>query len=338
MLLIDELKNKYRTISLVGMVKNAGKTTLLNEFINQAYLESVTLGLTSIGYDGETNDSVTNTPKPYVEVFPGTLIATAKNLLNTETIKYEVLEVTDFLTVLGPIVIVRIRSRAQVILIGPRSNEGLEEVSRMMRKWGADLVFVDGALDRVSSASPALADAVFLATGAALSRDINQVVIQTLHRIHLLKLKKVDECIEIFKCLKDENQIGIIDEVGHVYKMDLKTGINSGDELKKHLDKHSKFVFFPGAVTYNMLKDIVMFTHGKVAVIVSDGSKIFIEREPYIDLVSKGLEIAVLDEINLIGVSINPVSPKGYYFDERVLKKKLMEKIDDLLLVNVYDS
>jgi|LGOV01.1.fsa_nt_gb hypothetical protein len=338
MILIDQLIGKYNTISLIGMVKNAGKTTLLNELIDQAYWGKTILGLTSIGYDGEKTDSVTNTPKPTIEVFPGTLVATAQSLLNREHLRYEVLEVTDLTTVFGPIVIVRMRNHVEVELIGPRSNHGIEKVSRIMKNWGAELVLIDGALDRVSSASPALADGVFLSTGAALSRDMNQVVNQTLHRINLLRLKSVTTNLSDFKLLKENNQIGIMDDKGQIDVIHLKTGINAGSELKNHLKNNSKYIFFPGAVTYSTLKDVVDLTHGKVGVVVSDGSKLFVERDNYHELLAKGLKIFVLDEINLIGVSINPFSPKGYYFDSGILKQRLMEKVKDLKVINVFES
>ncbi len=338
MTLIDQLVGKYNTISLIGMVKNAGKTTLLNELIDQAYWEEIVIGLTSIGYDGEKTDAVTNTPKPTIEVFPGTLVATAQSLLNRENLRYEVLEVTDLATVFGPIVIVRMRNHARVELIGPRSNYGIEKVSRIMKDWGAKLILIDGALDRVSSASPALADGVFLSTGAALSRDMNQVVNQTLHRINLLKLKKVTKHLSDFKVLKENNKIGIIDDEGQIDLIGLKTGINAGNELKNHLKSASKYIFFPGAVTYSTLKDVVDLTHGKVSVVVSDGSKLFVERDNYHELLAKGLRVVVLDEINLLGVSINPYSPKGYYFDSEILKQRLMDKLKNLEVMNVFES
>ncbi|MCD6436053.1 MAG: hypothetical protein J7L15_06655 [Clostridiales bacterium] len=338
MTLIDQLIEKYNTISLIGMVKNAGKTTLLNELIDQAYWGKVTLGLTSIGYDGEKTDSVTNTPKPTIEVFPGALVATAQSLLNRKNLKYEVLEITDLATVFGPIVIVRIRNHTQIELIGPRSNYGIEKVSYIMKNWGAKLVLIDGALDRVSTASPALADAVFLSTGAALSRDMNQVVNQTVHRINLLRLKKVIKYLSEFKILKENNQIGIIDSKGYVDVINMKTAINAGSKLKNHLKNSSEYIFFPGAVTYNTLKDVVDLTCGKVSIVVSDGSKLFIDRDNYYELLTKNLKLFVLKEINLVGVSVNPFSPKGYYFDSRILKQRLMERVKDIEIINVFES
>ena len=52
--------NETKTMSIVGMCKNAGKTTMLNWLLTAGHLRG-TLGLTSIGRDGESTDVVTGT-------------------------------------------------------------------------------------------------------------------------------------------------------------------------------------------------------------------------------------------------------------------------------------
>ena len=46
--LLHDLSTKYKTLSIVGMAKNAGKTTALNYLIEEAIDEGITLGITSI--------------------------------------------------------------------------------------------------------------------------------------------------------------------------------------------------------------------------------------------------------------------------------------------------
>ena len=52
MYLLEELAENYKRISIVGMAKNAGKTTALNYLIEEAMDEGLTLGITSTGRDG----------------------------------------------------------------------------------------------------------------------------------------------------------------------------------------------------------------------------------------------------------------------------------------------
>ena len=73
--LLHELSTKYKTLSIVGMAKNAGKTTALNYLIEEAIDEGIVLGITSTGRDGETQDLVTGTEKPRVFLEEDMLVA-----------------------------------------------------------------------------------------------------------------------------------------------------------------------------------------------------------------------------------------------------------------------
>ena len=74
---IFQMVQKYDSISIIGMNKNVGKTTTLNQILKEAR-GRISLGLTSIGRDGEDQDLVTGAEKPKIYVERGTLIATAK--------------------------------------------------------------------------------------------------------------------------------------------------------------------------------------------------------------------------------------------------------------------
>ena len=76
------LLKDYKRLSIIGMEKNVGKTTVLNKLIEDIGLQK-TIGLTSIGRDGEDTDVVTNTHKPRIYVNQGTIIATARDCLET---------------------------------------------------------------------------------------------------------------------------------------------------------------------------------------------------------------------------------------------------------------
>lgn len=336
--LIDQLAERYRTVSLVGMVKNAGKTTLLNELIDQAIASGVRLGLTTTGRDGEKQDLVTHTAKPRIEVTAGTLVATARGMLELGIRRFEVLDVTDLQTAFGPIVIVRMLRAGQVELVGPRTSEGLSRVADLMRHHDVDLVLIDGALDRVSSASPAVADAVLLSTGAALSRDLGQVVRRTIHRMDLLRLKTDPLHRELYASLKSRGDFAAVREDGSVIVLDVETGMNAGEHLAEILDKDCTHLYFPGALTYRTAKALLSHRTSGLVFVVRDGTRIFIEQEEYRELLAMGLRIDVIDPINLIGVSVNPVAPQGYRFDRELLIGELAEKAGGIPVFDVLEG
>ena len=114
--LLRELES-VKTMSIVGMCKNAGKTTTLNWILRQE--TDRVLGLTSIGRDGESTDVVTGTEKPSIFVRRGTLVATAREMLRLGDVTKEILCTTGIPTPLGEVVIMRALSDGYVQLAGP---------------------------------------------------------------------------------------------------------------------------------------------------------------------------------------------------------------------------
>ena len=99
--LLNDLSTKYKTISIVGMAKNAGKTTALNYLIEEAIDEGMILGITSTGRDGETQDLVTGTEKPRVYVDRDMLVAVPSLLYDMADAGLEVIRKTKYSTAIG---------------------------------------------------------------------------------------------------------------------------------------------------------------------------------------------------------------------------------------------
>ena len=64
-----------RSLAVVGLVKNAGKTTVVNALMAHG---ASCFGLTSLGLDGEKVDHLTGLAKPRIAPPPGTLEATTR--------------------------------------------------------------------------------------------------------------------------------------------------------------------------------------------------------------------------------------------------------------------
>lgn len=69
---------KCKSLSIVGLEKNTGKTECLNYILRQVKDSGKTIALTSIGTDGEKRDQVCQTAKPEIEVFEGMLFVTSE--------------------------------------------------------------------------------------------------------------------------------------------------------------------------------------------------------------------------------------------------------------------
>ena len=71
---------KYRSVSIVGLAKNAGKTECLNYIIRRLPLDYFNVAVTSIGIDGETTDQVTGTAKPEITVREGMFLRPVRSI------------------------------------------------------------------------------------------------------------------------------------------------------------------------------------------------------------------------------------------------------------------
>jgi len=298
----------YRSISIIGMAKNVGKTTTLNYLIDSFSQSKTCLALTSIGRDGESADVVTGTRKPKIFVQKGTIIATAEKLLGLCDITKEILMATEINTPLGRVIIVRALSDGFVQLGGPSITSQMSDLLLLFEELGANKIIVDGALNRKTLASPGVTEATILCTGASLNRNFHTVIQETQHLTTLLTLPK----------LEDKE---ILAELGNV-------------EAEK-VTKREKYIYIRGAVSDTFINNLIMSgTHLKdVYLIAEDASKIFIKATTYEKLVIKQAILTVVNPIHLVGITVNPTSPYDVDFDGT----EFLEKLREAVPIPVYD-
>lgn len=207
--LIQQLQS-VRSMSIVGMCKNAGKTTMLNWLLAHSGRGRV-LGLTSIGRDGESTDVVTGTEKPSIFVPAGTLIATAKDMLWLGDVTKEILVSTGIPTPLGEVIIMRARSDGYVQLAGPSITTQLKSVSQTFFDLGAEQSIIDGALGRKSLGARQVAEGIVLCTGASYHMRMEKVIADTVSIYRIMNLPKAQTVPAAPKgtleqCLKEQGE------------------------------------------------------------------------------------------------------------------------------------
>ncbi|MCX5791466.1 MAG: hypothetical protein NTY45_04495 [Elusimicrobia bacterium] len=143
---------KDRTVFIVGSRKNAGKTTFLNYAMSRLRGKG-TLGVLSVGVDGENEDLIFGTPKPQVRAGQGDLLLTSESALKNADLHYEILNVYPFRTAIGRPVLLRALRPGRAEISGPENNSQLAEILGDMRRRGAGTIFVDGAVDRITQAA-----------------------------------------------------------------------------------------------------------------------------------------------------------------------------------------
>jgi hypothetical protein len=161
-----------RSLIVVGTAKNVGKTTTVTSFLQIAHARGISIGLTSIGRDGEAFDAVDEAPKPRIFVEAGTVVAAGRALL-PHARSIEILDEHER-SALGPIVFYRTNIPQYVEISGAPTARGMRAVIERLMHLGVDRVIVDGAIDRVAVVATGT-DPVIVATGMALAPTIEGV-------------------------------------------------------------------------------------------------------------------------------------------------------------------
>ena len=277
---------QVQSMSIGGMCKNAGKTTMLNWLLAHTGRRQI-LGLTSIGRDGESTDVVTGTEKPSIFVPAGTLIATAKDMLRLGDVTKEILITTGIPTPLGEVVVMRARSDGYVQLAGPSITAQLREVSRMFFELGATQSIIDGALGRKSLGARNVADGIVLCTGASYNMSMDKVIEDTANFCRLMDLPKADT-------LPPE----------------------ATDGLEACPKEHGE-AYIAGALTDTMV--IPLLRSGLLRssrLVVADPSKVLLKPDTLDKLAVRDVTLQTKDAARTLCVTVNPVSAYGWKFDK----------------------
>lgn len=159
-------------IGIAGTAKNTGKTTTLNSLLHQAQKLSASIGVTSIGYDGEEIDNITALPKPRIFFHHGMFASTSLSCVPVTG--WNIVQRTGITTALGEIVIVRCETPGLLVLAGPNKRHELEIVLQCMHRFRCSTIIVDGSLNRIAPLSAV--DTIIFTTGAARTTDISALV------------------------------------------------------------------------------------------------------------------------------------------------------------------
>ncbi len=306
------------TVAVMGMSKNTGKTVALNHLLAQAASAGVTVGVSSIGRDGEDHDQVFFFPKPPVLVWPGNLVATARATLARAKVRFQQLRATGIASAMGEIVIALVQEHGEMEIAGASRGSEQRKVISLLRQCGARLVLLDGALGRSQHASPAIADSVVLATGAAIGGGIGDVLRKTQERLALLGIGQAGEDLrELCQPLFASGGVGIWQRDGAALLHAQIASLNAGAVLLQHIDQQPATIALGGAVgrsAWQALCAIAARQPG-LTVVVADGTRLFVDQTDLQALHKVGGRLVAMQCIRISGITLNPYSPMGGSFD-----------------------
>ncbi len=321
---------RHKSLSIVGLEKNTGKTVCLNYILHRMNQLGIHVGVTSIGVDGEQVDSVFATAKPEITLYRGThFITSEKHYLIRQAVS-RLVAVDDQRTSLGPLVTAEVLIQGKVLLSGAATTAVLKRQIQNLDSMGVDISIVDGALSRLSLASPTVTDCMILATGAAVSANVKQLIAKTRHLYQLICLDEVDETLRN-RLNNIESGIWAIDSEGEIHDLEIAS-VFLIDRSEKDILRFGHTLFAAGAISDRLLK--ILSAKGKdITLIARDFTKIFVTPEVYVDYTRRGNRLMVLQRSKLIAITLNPTSPQGFLLDS----KSTCDALSDALQTPVYD-
>ncbi len=324
---LGELVSAVRVLALVGLAKNTGKTVTLRAILAEHAAAGRSVGVTSIGRDGERYDVIdARIEKPAIELQAGDLVASTGALLRASGLAHERLEQTGVRTPLGEVVLARLSESGAIEVAGPSAAADARAVAERMLELGAAQALIDGAIDRRAASSPAVADGLVMATGAILAERLEQVVERTIEAVELVRLPGAE---------LDEQHVTLARalvlnaEPEHVAAL-----------LRKH-PQASAFVV-DGALGERFLEGLLAARGARSArelrIVAADPTHVFLSSHGPRWYARQGIAIEVLQTIALKAITVNPLAPQSHELDSRELRESIESAVSDVPVLDVLDE
>ncbi|MFA7630466.1 MAG: hypothetical protein WCY21_00030 [Candidatus Cloacimonadaceae bacterium] len=259
------LEPNLRSIAIVGISKNAGKTTLLNHLLSLR--QSGTWGVFSTGIDGEERDSVFKTPKPAVKLGPNTIFCCDTKTLDDHGSGVDIMEKLPESSAKRQLWLAKSLVELQTEITGPSSVKDQIRVLQTMNSLGAGKVLIDGSLDRKSIALSKAVDAVTAVIGASFGSLDS--IINEIRRLRILNELPEPANPEPKTALLLASESIHLFQDGAWQRTQISSMFGNEKELKKLLEGKVESIYIPGAVTDSVYKTLrTTFIESKVRILL----------------------------------------------------------------------
>ncbi|MDD4309742.1 MAG: hypothetical protein PHO32_05135, partial [Candidatus Cloacimonetes bacterium] len=243
----------YQKIAIVGICKNAGKTTILNHIMQHCITN---WGIMTTGRDGEAEDVLFKTPKPQVKITRGSVFCADSVCLDAYGSRVNILEKTVWQSGGKPLWIARANCDLEGEIAGPQNTAAQADLAERLIYWGADKVLIDGSLDRKSIAFSSSIQAIILSIGASFGSLT--AIEEELHRLQVLNQLPAIKPLTPQAIKQLHEAKGIMLEQDNLWTEAGFSSLISNEKRLISLIKDTPFssIYFPGAITSNIYKHL----------------------------------------------------------------------------------
>jgi hypothetical protein len=242
----------HKKLAIVGICKNAGKTTLLNSIIKHFNCH---WGVMSTGHDGEVSDLLFKTPKPRVVLSKGSLFCADTSCMDAHGNAITILNKTPWLSGGKALWIARAEQSLETEIGGPQNVTDQIACAEQLLLLGADKALIDGSLDRKSIALSDALDAIILSVGASFG-DLEAILTEIERLFKLCELSTFMASTKRAKQLLLESKEIMLKRNTRWVSTGLSSLIGHEKQLLAILDNEPQpsHIYIPGAYTSSLHK------------------------------------------------------------------------------------
>ena len=323
---VDALLEGISRLAIVGVAKNCGKTTTLNAIL--AHLEDASIGLLSIGIDGEPEDMLVGTPKPSIIARAGHHVITAQGALESSSARVEYVASLGFSTPMGEVVLAKVLDPGAVLLAGLRHRGDLLAGLELLDAHGIQTAIIDGAYGRTMAAHTDISDGFILSTGAILSSSIEEITAHTMMLVDSLTLPLPTQTWQqrLLEQTLEEQRALLGTPAGEVTPLPMDSAL-LGLSRGRHLwtPEHTA-IAIPGLVSDRVIEELLALDATPRTLLVADGTALKASRK-LIDRLRNQWEIRANARSNLRAISYTPTSIAGLGVEAESLASALREQL-----------
>lgn len=311
-----------RITAIIGICKNAGKTTFLNWLISNLY--TIPKGVLTTGRDGEEKDLIYDNKKPKVVLPPDTFFTVTGRILEKNFHLLTIKEKLPFKSGGEYLWLAQSDYELETEICGPPSVNEQQNIASLMLENGADMVMIDGAFDRRAIAHSSLINSIIISVGPSFG-NLEDIITELDHIILLTELKEITlpECNTDRICLIFSDRT-VVPTDNRIFSGNEKSVF---EVIAKNVNRELEAVYFPGALTDSSLRILSTRLKPGCRLVFQNPFKVMISHDSIKQLL-ENFTILVLKKINLQAIIVNSYSANGNHIDCELIRESLRNRYD----------
>lgn len=318
-----------QTIGIAGLSKNAGKTTLVNNYLQRIMPASA--AVSTLGIYRKTPCVQSVLKKPALSLPTGCYFTSIPDYINPWRGLVTIIDNPKIQTAMGALYIYQANAPLSVYLAGPATSHELNQLSRIFELIGVDYFILDSSLDRKSVLNIEHIDEMILVVGATYSPHLDEILLHTEYWVQLSRLPIFPPPINM-----DFSKPTIFystDNPEHYFTQPFL-----GNELEifhRLIRNHADCLFLPSSLIESSLHLILpLWKKWNGTIILKSAFNIQISPAQFLILQESGLRLYLVNPILLREIVINSYSSR-HSIDCQIMRQKFRHRFPDMIITDI---